>query len=96
MKINAAFVDNPAWAASFPSFPSSPRRIHLTGDLVTYNPDGSVEYIGRKDNQVKLNGQRMDLGEIEHRLDKDPRIRHAIVLMPKTGRFQNRLISVLS
>lgn len=96
LKTAAAFVDNPAWTATFPSPASAPRRIHKTGDLVKYNPDGSLEYVGRKDNQVKLHGQRMDLGEIEHRLETDPRVRHVIVLMPKTGFFQERLISVLS
>ncbi|KAL1965991.1 hypothetical protein VTN77DRAFT_4931 [Rasamsonia byssochlamydoides] len=96
LKTTAAFVENPAWAATFPSPTSAPRRIHKTGDLVKYNPEGSLEYVGRKDNQVKLHGQRMDLGEIEHRLDTDPRVRHVIVLMPKTGFFQERLISVLS
>lgn len=96
LKTAAAFVDNPAWAAAFPFSASAPRRIHKTGDLVRYNPDGSLEYVGRKDNQVKLHGQRMDLGEIEHRLETDPRVRHVIVLMPKTGLFQERLISVLS
>jgi amino acid adenylation domain-containing protein/non-ribosomal peptide synthase protein (TIGR01720 family) len=95
-KTAAAFVGDPAWAAAFPSPSSAPRKIHKTGDLVRYNPDGSLEYIGRKDNQVKLHGQRMDLGEIENRLETDPRVRHVIVLMPKTGLFQERLISVLS
>jgi acyl-coenzyme A synthetase/AMP-(fatty) acid ligase len=68
----------------------------LTGDLVKYRHDGSLEYFGRKDSQVKLNGQRLDLGEIEQRLDTDPRVRHVIVLMPKTGHFQKRLIAIIS
>lgn len=61
-----------------------------------YNPDGSINCIGRKDHQVKLHGQRMELGEIEHRLHEDPRVRHAVVIMPKTGRLQQRLVTVLS
>jgi amino acid adenylation domain-containing protein/non-ribosomal peptide synthase protein (TIGR01720 family) len=95
-KTAEAFVENPAWAASFSSLLSFPRRIFKTGDLVRYNPDGSLDYVGRKDNQVKLHGQRMDLGEIEHRLDADPRVRHVIVLLPKTGLCKQRLLAVLS
>lgn len=95
-KTRAAFVENPAWATSFPSKSGRGRRIHLTGDLVKYNPDGSLEYVGRKDNQVKLNGQRLDLGEVEHRLETDPRVRHVVVTMPKVGPFKKRLIAILS
>ena len=40
--------------------------MYKTGDLVRYNSDGSLTYLGRKDTQVKLNGQRIELGEIEH------------------------------
>lgn len=43
-------------------------RSYRTGDLVRYAPDGSLEFIGRKDRQIKLRGQRIELGEIEHHL----------------------------
>ncbi|PWY83154.1 nonribosomal peptide synthase Pes1 [Aspergillus sclerotioniger CBS 115572] len=95
-KTAEAFVDEPEWIKSFPSDLPSPRRIYKTGDLVKYNSDGSVEYIGRKDHQVKLHGQRMELGEIEHRLYEDPRVRHAVVILPTTGPLKQRLVTVLS
>ncbi|PYH90319.1 nonribosomal peptide synthase Pes1 [Aspergillus ellipticus CBS 707.79] len=95
-KTAEAFVDEPAWIHSFPSPLPSPRRIYKTGDLVKYNSDGTVEYIGRKDHQVKLHGQRMELGEIEHRLYEDPRVRHAVVILPATGPLKQRLVTVLS
>ncbi|RAK95786.1 nonribosomal peptide synthase Pes1 [Aspergillus ibericus CBS 121593] len=95
-KTAEAFVDEPAWIKNFPSDLPSPRRIYKTGDLVKYNSDGSVEYIGRKDHQVKLHGQRMELGEIEHRLYEDPRVRHAVVILPTTGPLKQRLVTVLS
>lgn len=49
-------------------FPTKGHRMYKTGDLVRYNSDGSLVYLGRKDTQVKLNGQRIELGEIEHRI----------------------------
>ncbi|KAL2858409.1 hypothetical protein BJX68DRAFT_262934 [Aspergillus pseudodeflectus] len=91
-----AFVNEPAWVKDFPSTLPSPRRIYKTGDLVRYNTDGSVEYLGRKDHQVKLHGQRMELGEIEHRLLDSPNVRHALVILPQTGRLKQKLVGVLS
>ncbi|KAJ4307528.1 Nonribosomal peptide synthetase 9 [Fusarium piperis] len=41
-------------------------RFYLTGDLGSYNPDGSINLHGRKDTQAKVRGQRIELGEIEH------------------------------
>ncbi|KAI0467062.1 hypothetical protein F4859DRAFT_526152 [Xylaria cf. heliscus] len=40
-------------------------RVYLIGDLGRYEPDGSIYFLGRKDRQVKLNGQRVELGDIE-------------------------------
>ena len=41
-------------------------RFFKTGDLAFYNPDGTIEFIGRKDTQVKIRGQRVELGEVEY------------------------------
>jgi amino acid adenylation domain-containing protein len=64
IKTNAAFVTNIAW------LDSKSRRLYKTGDLGRYSADMSVELLGRKDQQVKLNGQRIELGEIEHQIRK--------------------------
>ena len=61
-KTSKAFIMNPTWAAG------KRRRFYMTGDLVRQNSDGSLTYLGRKDTQVKLNGQRIELGEIEHHI----------------------------
>ena len=57
-----SFIVNPRWASSS----GNQRRLYKSGDLVSYNEDGTLTYVGRKDCQVKLRGQRMELGEIEH------------------------------
>ncbi|KAL5349603.1 hypothetical protein ACLOAV_005898 [Pseudogymnoascus australis] len=93
-KTAAEFIKNPKWASEFPG--TSANRIYKTGDLVRYYPDGSIEFFGRKDHQVKLHGQRMELGEIETRLGESSSIRHATVLLPKTGLLKGRLVAVIS
>jgi amino acid adenylation domain-containing protein len=53
--------------------------MYRTGDLVRYRSDGALEYIGRSDNQVKIRGHRMELGEIEAVLGRNPALRAAVV-----------------
>ena len=62
-------------------------RIYLTGDLGKFLDDGNIEYLGRKDNQVKVRGFRIELGEIEKVLEKYELIDEVIVLAKpdKTG-----------
>ncbi|SMY21059.1 unnamed protein product [Zymoseptoria tritici ST99CH_1A5] len=64
----ASFIRIPSWISQF-SWPSREQaRVYVTGDLVRYDTTGSLVYIGRKDAQVKLRGQRLELGEIEHHI----------------------------
>jgi amino acid adenylation domain-containing protein len=58
-----AFITNPKW---LPAERFSSRRLYKTGDIVRYNPNGSLYILGRKDMQVKIHGQRIELGEVEH------------------------------
>ncbi|KAI0100223.1 acetyl-CoA synthetase-like protein [Nemania sp. FL0031] len=63
----ASFIDDPPWLLKgCPGFPGRTGRAYRTGDLVRYEEDGSIEYIGRKDAQIKIRGQRVHLEEIEH------------------------------
>lgn len=55
-------------------------RLYKTGDLGRYLPDGSIEYVGRADLQVKISGQRIEIGEIENRLLEQPGIEQAAVV----------------
>jgi acyl-CoA synthetase (AMP-forming)/AMP-acid ligase II len=98
-KTSESFIKNPVWTLSNANcFTVQPRRMYKTGDLVKYCPDDSGEmiYIGRKDNQVKIRGQRLELDEVEYHLRSDRATRHALVLIPKAGPCAKRLVAVLS
>ena len=70
-KTAAAFIEDPAWLLQgAPGQPGRHGRLYKTGDLVRYNEDGSLTFIGRKDAQVKIRGQRVELGEVEHRVQE--------------------------
>ncbi|WP_430458764.1 amino acid adenylation domain-containing protein [Pseudomonas salmasensis] len=56
-------------------------RLYRTGDLVRYLPDGTLEFLGRNDFQVKLRGVRLELGEIEARLAAHPALHEVAVLI---------------
>ena len=53
-------------------------KMYLSGDLMRFDEDGNYYFCGRKDNMVKINGQRAELGEIEHAVAGFPRIRDAV------------------
>jgi amino acid adenylation domain-containing protein len=55
-------------------------RLYRTGDLVRYLPDGNLEFLGRTDNQIKIRGFRVELGEIEATLLQHPAVREAAVV----------------
>lgn len=59
-----SFINHPPWMPKG----YGPLRIYKTGDLARYAVDGSVEYLGRKDTQVKFHGMRIEMGEIESHL----------------------------
>lgn len=61
----SAFISPPSWAPTQGGRRSIRRRFYRTGDLAKYNSDGSLCYLGRNDRQVKLRGQRFELGEVE-------------------------------
>ncbi|KAB8232042.1 uncharacterized protein BDW43DRAFT_280198 [Aspergillus alliaceus] len=94
----SAFIDPPQWRQGFLQGTTS-GRFYKTGDLVQYaTTDGSLKYVGRKDTQVKLAGQRLELGEVEHHIRKYfPRARHvmAAVVPRKDGSDSHREILVV-
>ena len=68
-------------------------RWYRTGDLGRYWPDGNLEFLGRLDHQVKINGFRVELGEIEVALQTHPRISGAIVVT--TGDRRRELVAAV-
>jgi len=59
------------------------QRLYLTGDQVRRRPDGNIEFLGRNDRQVKIDGKRIELDEIELTLRRDPRLADAVVVLRK-------------
>ncbi|KAE8849620.1 hypothetical protein PTNB85_00036 [Pyrenophora teres f. teres] len=86
-KTASTFIEAPAWRASF-GLSAGQQRLYKTGDVARYKDDGSIELIGRKDNQVKLRGQLIEIGEIEHQARlADADVAEIVVelIQPKTG-----------
>lgn len=68
-------------------------RMYKTGDLGRYLTNGSIEFLGRNDFQVKLRGFRIELGEIEAHLQEYPGIQAAVVLATDAGQGDKRLVA---
>ena len=88
----AAFVENPSWLNTGTQHHV---RLYKTGDLVHYNDDGTLQYVGRKDFQVKIRGQRVELGEIESCICMDEAVEHAAVTFPVSGGSKEHLVTFL-
>ena len=67
-------------------------RMYLTGDVVRYEPDGKIEFMGRRDGQVKLRGYRIEPGEIEAALNGHEAVRQSVVVAMEDDGGDKRLI----
>lgn len=98
-KSKAAVIQSPSWAADLGY---DVKRFYKTGDLLHQSLDkldGRMEFVGRKDDQVKFHGQRIELKEIEHHLRNlrgvENRVVSCVATLPKTGQFKDKLVAVV-
>lgn len=80
------FIDNPFVIG---------QRMYDTGDLVKWLPEGNIEFIGRKDGQVKIQGNRIELGDIEVMIARNQYIKESCVKVDKNSNSENILIAYL-
>lgn len=69
-------------------------RLYRTGDLARHRPDGTIEFLGRRDRQVKIRGHRIDLGEVEAACTALPEVAQAAVVVRDDG-AGDRLVGYL-
>lgn len=91
----AAYIQDPCWPTRN-SGEDKPRRMYKTGDLARWSSDGVLRYVSRKDNQTKLHGQRLELGDIEYRISRHDCVRHAVARIPRSGPLKDKLVATLS
>ena len=75
-------------------FSADPKaRLYKTGDLVKRLSDGTLEFLGRMDHQIKIRGFRVELGEIEEGLNQHPFIKDSVVAVSQAAADDNRLVA---
>ncbi|MFJ8913667.1 amino acid adenylation domain-containing protein [Amycolatopsis sp. NPDC102389] len=75
--------------------PDVPERLYRTGDLVRIDTKGRVRYLGRRDDQVKLRGYRVELSAISDALAADPRVQDAVVAVTDGDSAEKRLMAAV-
>ena len=79
-----------------PFSPEPGKRLYRTGDLARYLPDGSLDYLGRQDQQIKLRGYRIELGEIEEVLRQHSAVRESALLLQQSNTGVLRLVAFVA
>jgi amino acid adenylation domain-containing protein len=82
------FVPNP--------FDAGGGRLYRTGDLARFLPDGTLEHLGRIDQQVKVRGMRIEPGEVEGALAQHPAVRETAVVAREDGEGLKRLVAYVA
>jgi amino acid adenylation domain-containing protein len=71
-------------------------RVYRTGDMARFRSDGHLEFLGRRDHQVKLRGHRIELGEIEAALANVPEVKESVVIVRDFGHGDERLVGYVT
>ncbi|MFJ2442705.1 amino acid adenylation domain-containing protein [Streptomyces sp. NPDC087658] len=99
LQLARGYLDRPAPTAErFVADPHGPvgTRMYRTGDLVRRRPDGDLEFVGRADDQVKINGQRVEPAEVEAALAAVPGVDQAVVLVHDTAADARQLVGYVT
>lgn len=78
---------------AFRNHPDTGERLYRTGDIGRYRPDGTIEFLGRRDLQVKIRGVRIELGECEAVVSSFPFVRQAVVVVQGAARGSERSLA---
>ncbi|MDI5965002.1 amino acid adenylation domain-containing protein [Streptantibioticus silvisoli] len=95
--VAVGYLGRPATTAE--SFPADPfatepgQRLYRTGDLVRATADGRIEFVGRRDHQVKVRGYRIELGEVETVACDHPAVRACVTLVEGTDAADTSLVA---
>jgi amino acid adenylation domain-containing protein len=105
--IGQLYIGGPLLAAGYLNRPELTRekfvknpfgdgQLYATGDMARYLEDGTIEFLGRVDDQIKIRGFRVEPGEIEVALQEHPSVRDAVVVAKDDGAGQKRLIGYVT
>jgi len=91
------FIYNPFHRKSIENnLQSSSEKLYKTGDLVRFNQEQNIEYIGRMDFQVKVRGYRIELGEIETAISKHSDVESSIVIVREDNVDDKRIVAYVT
>jgi amino acid adenylation domain-containing protein len=93
--VGRGYVNDPdRTAAAYLTDPHRPgERLYLAGDFGRWRPDGKLEYLGRRDSQVKISGFRIEIGEIENTLLRVPGVRDGAVVVAEPAGGSKHLVA---
>ncbi|WEK21233.1 MAG: amino acid adenylation domain-containing protein [Candidatus Pedobacter colombiensis] len=93
------YLDNQELTQKFfisnPTPQNGDHRMYKTGDLVKWLPDGNIQYLGRIDDQIKIRGNRIEIGEIQNVLQKHQNVKQSAVLTEDVVNNEKQLIAYL-
>lgn len=96
--VGRGYINDPErTAAAFVEDPFKPGvRLYRTGDFGRWLPEGTIEFLGRRDEQVKVRGYRIELGEIESRLLRMPGVRQVAVVITGADEQSRNLVAFVT